>query len=196
MFKQLIPLLLLLLPAVAVAASSQYGNKTFTMTVIGGKQETDIVNLPVLVEPPTGIASVVVGKNFTVPTEVIEAFIYKNEIYRKCKTSPTGACVGFLTKAYGGALTGWYFHFSDTEEFHNLGPGDGPIHGSFDVKHDPNAPSGCKQMLLFHGSGSFWTMCSRGPGIYDVNSMSIMDVAHNGPQCAKHTDYQFKVKYT
>ncbi|KAF8455088.1 hypothetical protein BGX38DRAFT_1140604 [Terfezia claveryi] len=199
MFKHLISLLLLLLlPAVAVVASSQNGNKTFTMTVIGGRQEPDIVNSPVLVEPPTGIASVVVGKNFTVPTEVIKAFIYKKEIYRICKTSPTGACVGYLTKAYGGSLTGWYFDFSDNESFYNRGPGDGPIHGIFDVKPDPNTPSGCKaaQMLLFHGDNSLWTMCSRGPGIYDVNSLSIIDVAHNGPQCANHTGYQFKVKYT
>ncbi|KAF8425222.1 hypothetical protein EV426DRAFT_596788 [Tirmania nivea] len=176
MFKQLIPLLLLLLlllPAVAVAVPSGSGNRTFTMSVIGGRNEPDIINLPVLVAPPSGIASVVVGNSFTAPTEVIKAFIYKNEIYRKCKTSPTGACVGFLTKAYGGALTGWYFQFSDNESFYNLGPGDGPIHGSFNVKPDPNAPSetSCKpaQILLFHGDSSLWSMCSMGPGTYEVS---------------------------
>jgi len=174
MLKKLIPLLpLLLLPIVAVAASSQEGNRTFTMTVIGGRNEPDIINLPVLIQPPSGIASVVVGNNFTAPTEVTKAFIYKNEIYRTCKTSPTGACVGFLTKAYGGALTGWYFQFSDNESFYNLGPGDGPIHGSFDVKPNPNPPGGtpCKpaQMLLFQGNSSLWTMCSRDPGTYEVS---------------------------
>ena len=173
MFKQLIPLLLLLLfPAVAVAAPSHNGNRTFTMTVIGGRNEPDIVNLPVLVQPPSGIASMVVGNNFTAPTEVIKAFIYKGEIYRTCKTSSTGACVGFLTKAYGGALTGWYFDFSDNESFYNLGPGDGPIHGNFSVKPNPNPPCGapCKpQMLLFHFESNIWTMCSMGPGTYEVS---------------------------
>lgn len=170
------------------------------MTVIRGQNEPDIVNRPVLVQPPSGIASVVVGNNFTAPTEIVEAFIYKSEIYRKCKSSPTGACVGFLTKAYGGALTGWYFDFSDNESFYNLGPGDGPIHGLFEVKPDPSAPSGtpCRppQMLLFQGSTSLWTMCSMGPGTYDVNSSPIDSGAINGPQCAKHTGYQFKVTYT
>ena len=175
-FKQLISLLLLL-PAAAVAAApppQNGGNRTFTMTVIRGMNEPDIINQPVLVAPPEGIAAMVVGNNFTVPTEVLKAFIYKGEIYRKCKTSPTGACVGFLTKAYGGALTGWYFQFSNNETFYNLGPGDGPIHGIFSVRPDPNAPSEtpCKaaQKLLFQGDSTFWTMCYGGPGTYSVSN--------------------------
>lgn len=168
MFKQLISLLLLL--AVAVAALPQNGNRTFTMTVIGGQNEPDIVNNPVLVQPPSGVSVMVVGKNFTAPTEVLEAFIYKNEIYRKCKTSPTGACVGFLTKVNGGALTGWYFQFSNNETFYNFGPGDGPIHGIFDVKPAPSGtPCNPAQKLLFQGDSSLWTMCSIGPGAYGVS---------------------------
>ncbi|KAF8470796.1 hypothetical protein BDZ91DRAFT_719011 [Kalaharituber pfeilii] len=187
---------LFLLPSVCLAA-----NRTFTLTTISNiNTNPNIINQPVLVKPPAGIADVVVG-NFTSNEAVpLVAYIYNGDIFRPCSTSPTGACIGFLSKAYGGALTGWYFDFSDDEELKILGPAP-PLSGSFDVKPDPDSAGGdvpCKgkDKLLFHDAESFtWTLCSLWEGGYEVNSIPVPDFAHNGPRC-KDRGIKFKVTYT
>ena len=155
-------------------------NQTFTLTAIASNvsgSDPSIIDHPLLVAPPSGIASLVLGSGFTAPTTPFEGFIYNGRIYRTCPTSPTGACLGFLTKAFGGALTGWYFDFSDNETPYNLGPGDGPIIDGFEVRADPDvagagSPTMCKpaQQVLYWGESRFWTFCGMGTnGTYNVS---------------------------
>ena len=167
-------------------------NQTFTLTAIASNvsgSDPSIVDHPLLVAPPSGIASLVLGSGFTAPTVPFEGFVYNGRIYRTCPTSPTGACLGFLTKAYGGALTGWYFDFSDTETPYNLGPGDGPIIDGFEVRADPDAagagsPTVCKptQQVLFWSDSRFWTFCSMGTnGTYSVGFLPSFSFSFSHP---------------
>lgn len=197
-------LLLFLLPATVLSAPHENVNRTFTITVYREANPIPGINgQQLLVNPPSGVGSAVVGTNIAPgSTEPLVLFIYNGDIFRKCTTSPTGACLGFLTKVYGGALTGWSFQFSDTEQPLNLGPGDGPLRGGFAVQTDPDAPTGgsqcaSKRKVLYSGSSTFWTLCTYDPaGVYGINSSPIPDFAHNGPQCSQGTGYKFRVTYT
>lgn len=148
------------------AAPSHPVNQTFTLTAIASNvsgSNPSIINHPLLVAPPSGNNSLVLGSGIT-PAVPFVGFVYNGRVYRTCSTSPTGHCVAFLTKAYGGALTGWYFDFSDTETPYNFGPGDGPIVDGFEVRDDLDvAPSTavCQptQQVLYWSESRFWTLC-------------------------------------
>ena len=176
MLKSLFSTVLLLLPTVHVLGAPLADNRTFTLTVVSTSNNTNphIINQPVLVSPPQGIISVVVGDGFANgTTQPLKAWIYQDQIYRGCTTSPTGACIGMLSKAFGGALTGWYFDFSDDEVPKRIGAGE-PLTHLFSVREDPDAPSHgpCKpkQKVLFHtGDQRFWTLCTAGVNMYQVS---------------------------
>lgn len=172
--------LLLLLPVTAHPAPRETVNRTFTLTAFHETNTNPHANnKPVLFTPPNGFGSVVVGTNITSETVPLEVFIYEGNIFRKCSTSPTGACIGLLTKAYAGALTGWYFHFSDSEKVINVGPPQSPpLTGNFSVRDDPDAPSNgsqCaqKRKLLFHWDSYGWTLCEDYPNAYSVCTATL-----------------------
>lgn len=160
-------------------AQGQDFNRTFTLTAYN-TTNPNINQKPLLITPTSGIASVTINlPDSTTDKAPLTAFIWKRNIYRYCSTSPTGACIGMLTKAYGGALTGWYFHFSDSEEPVTLGPFP-PLTGLFGLANDVEYPSPtstwpCKPKkptrvkVLAHSVGEsspdgihFWTACDFG----------------------------------
>ncbi|KAI5803529.1 hypothetical protein DFH27DRAFT_524930 [Peziza echinospora] len=174
-------------------------NRTFTLTTVSNQNTTPyLLYRPVYYTPPEGSGSAVVySSNATIPcntTVPLKVYIYNGDLYRKCNTSPTGGCLGFLTKAYGGALTGWYFQFSEDEQPRNWGPGSGPIRGGFKVETDPEDAS---RKILYNGSGSaLWTLCGYpADGTYAINSSPVPPYAVNGPYCTQ-SGFKFKVHYT
>lgn len=184
MFKQLLSLLLLSTLAFAAPTPDHEDdhednvnmvNRTFTMVTRSTKPQYN--GLPLMVGPPSGISSLLAGTNFTKGSvEPFKGFIYNGQLFRPCKTSPTGACLAILTKEFAGALTGWMFQFSDSETPLNLGPGSGPITGTFAVIPDPDAPttgSKCKPApkLFAWGESRFWTLCSTDPLNYYVRDI-------------------------
>ena len=108
-------------------------------------------------------------------TKRLEAWIYNGNIYRKCNTSPTKACVGFLSKEYAGALTGWSFDFGDTETPLKLKAGS-PIIGGWDVVVDEALSTPCKKVKVLknpEGGLNEWTACTWSNTTFGVSYSEI-----------------------
>lgn len=93
-------------------------NRTFTLTTIN-PEYPEVDNKPVVrtnnIDPST------VGVGFVDPSS-LTAFIYNQKLYRYCSSSPTGVCIGYFQKNYGGALTGLNLNFWSSENFPTTNP--------------------------------------------------------------------------
>lgn len=108
----------------------QAQNRTFSLVAINpaapeidGKNVVRASN-----DNPSGV-----GVGFSDPGP-LTAFLYNQQMYIKCASSPTGACIGYFQKNFGGALTGWNFQFWFNEDFPTTNP-IGSYAGRFGVQN-------------------------------------------------------------
>lgn len=107
----------------------QARERIFSMVAINSASTT--VNNKIIVRAsnanPTGI-----GVGFAGPA-LLNVFIYNQNMYMECSTSPTGVCIGYFQKNFGGLSTGWDFRFYTSENFPTQNP-IGSYAGRFSVR--------------------------------------------------------------
>lgn len=148
------------------------------------------------------------------PSVPLITFIYNQNLYINCSTSPTGACIGYYLKNLGGASTGWDFEFSNNEEIPtaNIGSFAGTfavqsINGSDLLVNSVDEGTGLNGTPLYQlceciGSppGSCYAVCillslslRTFPRRHSANSVKLTPSVTNTP-CIYGTE--FKVIYT
>lgn len=119
---------------------AQAQNRTFSMVALNSASTA--INNKIVVRAsnanPSGI-----GVGFPGPV-LLNVFIYNQKMYMRCSTSPTGVCIGYFQKNYGGLSKGWDFRFWTSEDFPNQDP-VGSYAGRFSVR-DVNGVN-----ILFEG---------------------------------------------
>lgn len=110
---------------------AQPQNRTFSMVALNSASTAIAINNKIVVRAsnanPSGI-----GIGFAGPV-LLNVFIYNQKMYMGCSTSPTGVCIGYFQKNYGGLSRGWDFRFWTSEDFPNTDP-IGSYAGRFGVR--------------------------------------------------------------
>lgn len=91
----------------------QAQNRTFSLVAINSAAPA-VDNKNVVRASNTNPSGVGIG--FTNPGH-LTVFLYNQQMYMKCASSPTGVCIGYFQKNFGGALRGWNFQFWVSEDF-------------------------------------------------------------------------------
>ncbi|KAH0615357.1 uncharacterized protein H6S33_000993 [Morchella sextelata] len=104
--------------SISAAQTDTAQNRTITLTAYNPDYNF-LNNIPVTIGAASGQTTV--GVNF--PNNYgFHAFIWNGKLYRPCDTSPTGVCIGYWSKNYGGISVGWTLLFDDDETYNPNDP--------------------------------------------------------------------------
>lgn len=108
----------------------QARNRTFSLVAINSAAPA-VDNKNVVRASNANPSSVGIG--FTNPGP-LTVFIYNQNLYMECASSPTGVCIGYFQKNFGGVSSGWNFQFWVSKDFPTTNP-IGSYAGRFGVRN-------------------------------------------------------------